>query len=198
MLDRSVPYYPVIMTLPAGDRPQPEVLLDQAEKLLPEGYRLVRWQPGMEQAWCTIEKEAGEFPTVEEAMTRFQWEFLPEPALLRERMWFALSPEGTAVGTATLWTGGYLGGMLPLLHWVAVQPGHRRRGLARSLVLAALSCAKADELVFLTSQTWNWPAVRLYRQLGFQPWLSCPAGWEDNWNPKEAWRIISQKAGFTR
>ena len=43
MLDRSVPYYPVIMTLPVGDRPQPEVLLDQAEKLLPEGYRLVRW-----------------------------------------------------------------------------------------------------------------------------------------------------------
>jgi [ribosomal protein S18]-alanine N-acetyltransferase len=56
------------------------------------------------------------------------------------------------------------------IHNVAVHPAHRRRGLARSLLVRALELAAADGalVAHLEVRSGNGAAIALYRQLGFE------------------------------
>lgn len=50
---------------------------------------------------------------------------------------------------------------------VAVHPGYRRQGIARSLIAEALQNAAGLSAVFLEVRESNLPAIRLYESLGF-------------------------------
>jgi GNAT superfamily N-acetyltransferase len=54
---------------------------------------------------------------------------------------------------------------------VAVEPGHRRRGIGRSLIMTALDSARARGIqhVEVTSWAFNEPIHALLRTLGFAP-----------------------------
>lgn len=187
MLDISLPYKPVVMLRPD--------LSDLPGWTLPEGYTPVPWEPGMERGWCEIERACGGFSTIDAAMERFGWEFLPFPDLLRQRMWFALAPDGEPIATVTFWTGRHMGGSMSRIHWVATHPDHQRRGVARGLLAEVLrrGAALAEGSVYLTSQTWSWPAIRLYKEAGFLPVYDRPACWEGDWEPEVAWALIEEK-----
>lgn len=50
---------------------------------------------------------------------------------------------------------------------IAVRPGSRRQGLARRLLLAAISCYSGTRTVYLEVRPSNIPARTLYESLGF-------------------------------
>ncbi len=108
----------------------------------------------------------------------FDREFLAKPWWRPDRMWFAVPVEGdieqTPVGTVTLaqWSGGERSGRerpKPVVHWLAVAPSWRRRGIGR-LLMASLEAACWNdghrELSLQTHESWS-DATAFYRELGY-------------------------------
>lgn len=155
MLDKTVPYVEFYMKRPAG-------LALPSASARSDGFFVRTYHPGDEVHWARIETSVGEFDTEEAALAYFAREFAPQPELLLNRMCFVCTPEGLPVATCTAWEkhGGNL------IHWVATQPDHQRKGLARLAVISALYLFPAGD-VLLHTQTWSHAAVRLYHDLGF-------------------------------
>lgn len=165
MIDKSVPYFPIIMCLPNGT-PLPEV------PLLPEGYSYKLYTHGNEVDWCAVEVSVHEFDNAEKARECFQETFMAhEPELFR-RMVFIVDPDGRIVANATAWWGcDERLGSIARLHWVAVMPDVQGKGFGRAVVAKALSLfsevgPKGD--IWLTTQTFSHVAVDLYVSLGFR------------------------------
>lgn len=106
----------------------------------------------------------------------FEAEFLSKPWWSPERMWFAEAAAGmpgvaaiSPIGTITLAFRGSGAEAKPVIHWLAVLPGWRRRGVAR-LLLAALekTCWDAGyrEVCLETHAGWT-GALRFYEQAGY-------------------------------
>jgi len=103
-------------------------------------------------------------------------EFLEKGWWRPETMWFAeaSSVEGEpprAVGTITLARRGEGPGAKPVVHWLAVRPGFRGRGIGR-LLLATLEAAVWDDegrQVWLETHSAWAQAARLYTAAGYVP-----------------------------
>ncbi|WP_271754428.1 GNAT family N-acetyltransferase [Cohnella sp. JJ-181] len=163
MLDRTVPYFNVIMKRQAG-RPFP-----QAE--LPEGYAIVRYTPGSERQWAEIEASVDEFGSVEEAARYFQKRYLPLAGELEKRLLFVENAQGESVGTIMCWWDDTAGRRDPSIHWFAVKPEYQGIGLGKALVSACLSVMielEGDRDIYLHTQTWSYKAVRLYGRFGLE------------------------------
>lgn len=137
---------------------------------LPDAYSVRWYRPGDRETWQRIQASTGIYDPI--APDLFDREFGEAAELLPQRQCFVEDPTGLAVGTATGW--------IPAagrdsregrLHWVAVSPGHQRRGLGRYLTETA--CARLRELgtasAYLTTGSQNVAAVQLYLGLGFRP-----------------------------
>ncbi|MBI3837654.1 MAG: GNAT family N-acetyltransferase [Planctomycetia bacterium] len=106
----------------------------------------------------------------------FAREFLHKDWWHSEAMWFAEIQRfpfqsHTAVGTVTLARRGDARNAKPVVHWLAVLPGYRRRGIGR-LLMATLEAAVWDaggRQVWLETHAQWAEAVRLYRALGYRP-----------------------------
>ena len=107
----------------------------------------------------------------------FEAEFLSKPWWSPERLWFAESEPGmpdltshSPIGTITLAFRGSGAEAQPVIHWLAVLPSWRRRGVAR-LLLASLerSCWDAGyrEIGLETHAGWT-AAERFYEQAGYR------------------------------
>ena len=107
----------------------------------------------------------------------FEAEFLSKPWWSPERMWFAEAEPGmlrvaaaSPVGTITLAFRGAGADAQPVIHWLAVLPTWRRRGVAR-LLLAALekTCWEAGyrEVGLETHAGWT-AALRFYEQASYR------------------------------
>lgn len=165
LIDRSVPYFDVIMVRPASLPPM-------ERPVLPQGYTVQRYLPGSEMQWCDIETSVGEFDTEEQAAGYFGREFLPYQEALANRMVFLLDGSGETVATATAWWAQDVAlGHIPLLHWVATKPGVQGMGLGRAVTQYALSLFPAtgsEGDIWLSTQTWSHVAIALYLSLGFR------------------------------
>jgi GNAT superfamily N-acetyltransferase len=75
------------------------------------------------------------------------------------------------VGTVTLARRGNAPDDKPVVHWLAVLPGHRKRGIGR-ILMATLEAAVWDagerQIWLETHQAWA-EAGRLYQALGYVP-----------------------------
>jgi GNAT superfamily N-acetyltransferase len=105
----------------------------------------------------------------------FQREFIEKSWWRPEAMWFAetrpLLLPARPVGTVTLAYRGDLPDAKPVVHWLAVLPSHRRRGIGR-LLMATLEAAVWDaglRQVWLETHGQWAEAVRLYQALGYEP-----------------------------
>ncbi len=163
MLDKSVPYYRVILRRDPGT-PLPEVEV-------PEGYTIVGYQPGDEVAWGEIESSVLEFETPQAATEYFLRDYVPYDTEVKRRTLFAQDASGRKVGTFTAWWN-YTGSRrVPFMHWVAVMPEHQGRGVGKALVAAGVRLMveiEGDCEMFLHTQTWSHKAIRIYRWAGFE------------------------------
>lgn len=164
MLDKSIPYVEFWMYR--------SLEIPVAEKSLPEGFRFAFYQEGDEQAWAAIETAVGEFDEEAEALDYFQRKFAPYSEELKQRMVFVVDSSGEKIGTSTAWWKETPSGdRYPLVHWVAVKPGYQGKGLAKALVsqtLKLLQNLETTSPIYLHTQTWSHPAVRLYQKFGFE------------------------------
>lgn len=158
MLDRTIPYFDIIMRC---DRILP------MEVKLPEGYAIRAYQPGDEQAWADMECAIGDFTSREEALTLFSERYLAD-ASQTERILFAVSPDGQIVGSAIA---DHRVDHVRTLNWVVVDEPHQRKGLGRALCQTALRLLRREDNslpVYLHTQPWSWKAILLYISLGFK------------------------------
>ncbi len=174
MLDKSIPYFDVIMYLPFA-APLPPV------PALPDGYAYTFYAPGDAKCWCEIETSVDEFDSVPQAGEYFRRVFASQPGELSRRMVFVQNPSGDLVANASAWWGDDPdAGRIAMLHWVAVRPGEQGRGLGRAVTAKALSLFPSlgpEGDIWLTTQTWSHAAIDLYLSLGFRAHrLATPMG----------------------
>lgn len=173
MLDKSVPFGAVIMVKRDADSyPRFE---------LPAGYTLACYVPGRENDWAEIMASVGEADSFKSGLSLFSKTFSAPAGLLGRRNLFALTQDGRAVATASLWEGDIFGVPLPRFHWVACKPEHQGRGIVKALLTALLDMHNElalGKVVYLTTQTWSYKAIGLYKKFGFEPYHGPkPAGW---------------------
>jgi len=151
---------------------------------LPEGYRMEFYRDGDEAKWVDLHMQVKQFDAPEKAAHCFENEFPGKEERMR-RMLFVYAPDGSCAGTATAWFNPDGTGRV---HWVAVSPAHRGRGIAKALVSRVVRLL--DELhggrIILASLTRNHIAIAMYEKMGFIPDITASQGGE------EAWRIIRE------
>ena len=155
------------------------VLARQPEVDLPPGIELRHYVGAADiEAWLDLRGRA----FAREKLGVGQWdagdferEFLSKPWWSPERMWLAQSTQtdglSQVVGTVTWADRGVTPEAKAAVHWLAVLPGYRRRGIGR-LLLETLHWACWDaghrEIYLETHVAWA-GAARLYTSLGYRP-----------------------------
>jgi mycothiol synthase len=144
-------------------RPIPEVEL-------PDGYRLRTFREGDEAAWSDLINRAY-------STTPNKTEYTPQkvrenwtstPCFMSDGCFF-VTRGSDLVGCFMAWREVDAGPRRGRLHWLAVDPEHRRRGIAKFLTVAVIEHLKEKGLdsIFLDTG-YNLPvAMAMYRKLGF-------------------------------
>ena len=163
MLDRSIPYYNIIMkkdTPTAFDTP-----------VFPPQFELHSYRPGVQQQWAELEHEIGDFPSVQEASAYFSQTYLSRPELLAQRGVFVSDKKsGCLVGACIAWFDDQNGAPVSSLHWLITKETYQGRGIGSALIAAALNIYEQENAfpVYLHTQPWSHQAVRLYHKFGFR------------------------------
>ena len=153
---------------------------------VPEPFGLRFYRAGDEKHWTRIEQEADRYNTI--AADRFEREFGRDEEDLKRRQFFLCDGQGVPIGTATAWHNAHFPDKnWGRVHWVAIVPGMRGRGLARPLLSACLNrmVELGCDSSYLTTESPRIPAITLYLKFGFRPHL----GTDDD---VAAWRAIRE------
>lgn len=154
---------------------------------LPDGMRVRWYQPGDEEHWLAIHRQAEHIVDVSPAL--YEEQFGARPDLLPERQCFLVDADDCPIATATAWfDDDYRGGRWGRVHWVAVVPDMQRRGLSKPLLSITLERMQqlGHDRVYLRTSTPRIRAINLYAQFGFVPALHTEAD-RENWqqiNPR--------------
>ncbi len=163
LLDKTVPYFNVIMRRSAG--------LVIPRFILPRGFSLSWFVEGDEARWADIETSVGEFDDVPAALKYFQERYVPYLDELKRRLLLVRAANGDWVGTISAWWN-YTGAQRDAsIHWLAVRPAYQGLGLGKVLVsecLYTLLRLEGDVEVFLHTQTWSHRAIGIYFKAGFE------------------------------
>ena len=165
--------------------------LDFNEKKLPEGYKFVMYEPGMVDKWVDIQVASGHILDRTEGETYFKEVFLKKENLLKDLMVFIENENGELVGTGAIWEGKHFPedkNKQMRLHWIAVDPKHGGKGLAKALVSQLLNIFKDKKIgegLYLSTQTCSYVAIKIYLDFGFKPY--------DLKNNQKGWDIVFGK-----
>jgi len=165
MLDKTVKHYGVMMI-------QKEKVYPSYQ--LPTGYTFSYYQIGDEDEWAAIETAVGEFENQPEGKAYFLRTFGQELEETKKRCLFVSDEHQNKIATASAWFGMFEGKIHPRIHWVAVHPEHRGKGICKALmseVLNRYSELKEEEQVYLTTQTWSYTAINIYKKFNFFPYV---------------------------
>lgn len=163
MLDKSIPYYDVLM--------KRDNRTELPNYILPAGFRFTGFRTGDEKEWAEIETSVGEFKRSVDALVYFQKNYLPQVNELERRCIFIEKDYGIKAATLTVWWN-YTGLRRdPWIHWVAVRPEYQGLGLGKALVsegMKKLMDIEGDRDIYLHTQTWSYKAINIYRDAGFK------------------------------
>lgn len=157
MLDRSIPYYNIIMRCDSF-RPLPE----NTQSITVRNYR-----HGDEKHWAEIEYSIGDFPSVDEAERYFKTHYTDE---IFERCFFAEDKNKNVIGTCIAWRDLKDKESVSSLHWLAVDPKYQNNGAGKALLNAVMTYYFRNQLmpVYLHTQPWSYKAIKLYLSTGFK------------------------------
>ena len=164
MLDKSIEYKNVIMKI---EHDKIAVLEDIK---LPEGFSFRFFQRSDVGHWGAIEASVLEFDSESEACSYFEMSYLPNLDELQRRCIFITKQNEIPVATANAWFSDSGLGYQASLHWVAVRPEYQGKGLGKAITQKALnifSSLEPGKPVWLHTQTWSYPAIKLYHSFGF-------------------------------
>lgn len=164
MLDKSLPYFHVLMRRSAGTPcPRPR---------LPEGFTFSLYSEGDDLEWAEIESSVGEFSSDRKAALRFfREQFAACPGEVERRVIFALDQEGARAGTSSVWWTYKSERRYPSLGWIGVKRKYQGRSIGKALVfygMEKLIEIEGDQDVYLHTQTWSYKAIGVYLQAGFE------------------------------
>lgn len=149
----------------------------------PDGYRMRFYEPGDLATWLEIQATDPFFVPTAETFTRA----MPgDDAYLGTRVMFLVDPNGAAIGTITAWqTTELTGALIGQIHWVALVPAVRGMGLAKPMLSAACAVLREQghQAVCLETNTQRIPALNLYLQFGFAPFVRSET-------EREAWEAV--------
>lgn len=194
VLDKSVPYYPVLMVL------HEHVIIKNIK--LPSGYHFKQYDVSYKEAWIALHVALGQLESIAYGRTYFEETFEAYPAELKKQMILIVNEEEKLVGTSSIWRGNHFGEDRLRVHWVGVHPEHQKKGLAKALMLRTIQLyddMSQSEPLYLTTQTNSYVAIGMYLRLGFEPYMGLrPVNFhakeetfiQDN---EKAWEIIYQK-----
>jgi ribosomal protein S18 acetylase RimI-like enzyme len=175
MLDKSIPYYNLIMKREAGQ------CIPQIN--LPEGYSFTQFTAGSELDWAEIEASVGEFDSVTDALEYFRKEYLSYPKEVERRTIFIQTNDFKKVATVTSWWN-YTGERRDAtLEWVAVMPEYQGLGLGKAIVFEGVRkmlAIEGERAIFLHTQTWSYRAIGIYLQAGFDFMMTHSFGGYEN------------------
>jgi len=164
MLDKSVPFARIKMIRKAGT-PIPDFPL-------PEGFKFVFFKDGDEKDWARIETSVDEFDSEFSALMRFKEDFIPNKDELYRRCLFIENESGEKVATANAWWSYVNDERRAWLHWVSVAMGYQGLGLGKAIVSKVthlLNEIEGDVDFFLSTQTWSYKAIDIYKKCGWEP-----------------------------
>jgi GNAT superfamily N-acetyltransferase len=149
---------------------------------LPVGYSIRHYQAGDLPIWLAVQ-HAGD-PYYVATAEVFHESMPGDESYLAERVLFIVDPSGREVGSAAAWSDAALHGReIGHVHWVAIIAEMQGKGLAKPMMSTV--CAVMQQLGFaeayLETNTRRLPAVNLYLQMGFVPYIRNAtehAGWQ--------------------
>jgi len=164
MLDSTVPFYKLYMVRKAGT-PVPDYPL-------PEGFRFALFKDGDDTDWAKLEASVEEFDSEFAALLFFKEDFTPHINELYRRCLFIETTDGKKVATANAWWSHVGGERRAWLQWVSVAPEYQGLGLGKAItsrVTRILLEIEGDVDFYLSTQTWSYKAINIYKQFGYEP-----------------------------
>ena len=154
---------------------------------LPAGYSLRHFLPGDESNW---ERVLDQSFGVTNPPRRFVNIMGRDSACAPERILFIMY-DGVAVATASAWYRPEWGAETGYVHYVGTSADHKGKKLGYWVSLAALHrfVFEGRSRAVLQTDDHRVPAVKIYLELGFEPWLV-----EEN--QRQRWRAIIETHRF--
>jgi ribosomal protein S18 acetylase RimI-like enzyme len=160
---------------------------------LPEGYSFVLFKDGDEKDWVEIEMSSGEFISFEEGMKAFQHYYGEHYEELKKLCIFVENNKGEKVATSTaFYLENPISDITGNVHWVSVKSEYQGKKLSKPLIVETLKLLKklGHKKTLLHTQTHTWLAVKIYLDVGFEPYKL-----EDNYL---GWQIIKKVTNHTK
>jgi GNAT superfamily N-acetyltransferase len=161
-------------------------LYDIPQFALPAGYVVRLYEPGDEKTWVEINAAADAYSVI--TLEKFKHEFGEEMEELKRRCFFLREPGGRDVGTVTAWFNRrYHGRDAGRIHWVAILPEFRGRGLAKPMMSVAMNrLAEFHACAYLSTGIARLVAIRVYLDFNFLPEIESRAD-------LDCWEIVRRK-----
>jgi len=150
----------------------------------PDGFGIRPMRTDEGALWLDIERDAEDWLKMED--DAFVSEYGHNQHAVQWRSFIATGPKGIGVGIISSWLYTFHGQKYGLIHWVAVRPAYQGKGLGKAMVSFALhKLAQWHDKALLGTQTARIPAIKLYLDFGFVPYLKSP-GAADSWKKVRA------------
>ena len=161
MLDRSIPYYNLILKC---DK------ICTTSVSLPEGYSFKMYDVGDEKHWAKLENKIGDFSSIEEAEMYFKTNYCNQIDELKNRCVFVVDTHGDIVGSCIAWHDSKDNDTVASLHWLVVSSEHQGKHIGVALCQKVMQIFNEhDETpVYIHTQPWSYKAILLYIKLGFK------------------------------
>lgn len=161
MIDRSIPYYNLILKC---------TQICTKSISLPEGYSFKMYDVGNEKYWAKLEYEIGDFSSVAEAEMYFKANYCNQIEELKNRCVFVIDTHGDVVGSCIAWHDLKDNDTVASLHWLVVSPKHQGKhiGLALCQKVMDIFNERGETPVYIHTQPWSYKAIMLYIKLGFK------------------------------
>ena len=143
------------------------------------------YHPGDKAAWTGLQRISDSLSNAGEVFDKVFGLDLPA---MERRCYFLVSPDVEDVGTVTAWYDrNYQGRRWGLIHWVAIVPEHRRKGISKPMMTVAMNCLRGlgHRRALLRTATHRIPALKTYLDFGFVPDMTCKGA-------EHAWAMVRE------